>query len=533
MKNKAQINLRASLFVLLLLTCGLCTTADAYKRNTPDFFTYPELTTLYEQEILSQPLENKLNRLLTTPFVDNSFVGATPPHLRQSAQLGEFLRVVCWNIERGLEYGAIEAAFGNEAQFAALLNKEKFPPGSEKRREAIGQARMLREADVIVLNEVDWGIKRTDYRNITADLAARLEMNYAFGVQFVELSPVHLSRKTKSADTEENEVLDFIRVDRARYKGLHGIAILSRFPLENVRLVPFEHQPYNWYKSEKNGVSLLEKGKRELSKKVFLEDTLHEVRRGGRTTLFADIVDARFPSGRVTIAGTHLENRTKPAARVKQLDELLGTIKEISHPVIVAGDMNTSTEDLTPTSLRREFKKRYGSPKFWIKAGISYALGFGFIEDTVLDGLTFWRKQSDPTVRHIPILSPNPEEKFFKTLKKFRFIDGGAFDFRGTPARSVGSSDETLSNSNERANKGFVTTYRVNRPIKFVGKSKLDWIFVKPANLTKPDDRSGSYRFAPHFGRTLTAVNEIVEDRVSDHRPLLVDLPLADPSLAE
>jgi hypothetical protein len=76
-----------------------------------------------------------------------------------------------------------------------------------------------------------------------------------------------------------------------------------------------------------------------------------------------------------------------------------------------------------------------------------------------------------------------------------------------------------------------VTTYRVNRPIKFVGKSKLDWIFVKPANLTKPDDRSGSYRFAPHFGRTLTAVNETIEDRISDHRPLLVDLPIIEPTL--
>jgi hypothetical protein len=66
---------------------------------------------------------------------------------------------------------------------------------------------------------------------------------------------------------------------------LHGIAILSRFPLENVRLVPFKNQPYDWYQSEKNGASFLEKGKRKIAGKVFLEETLREVRRGGRTTL--------------------------------------------------------------------------------------------------------------------------------------------------------------------------------------------------------------------------------------------------------
>jgi hypothetical protein len=145
--------------------------------------------------------------------------------------------------------------------------------------------------------------------------------------------------------------------------------------------------------------------------------------------------------------------------------------------------------------------------------------------------MTFWRKQADPTVRHIPLLAPNSERKFFTTLENFRFADGGAFDFRGDSSRSVDEKSKTLSNSNERGSKGFVTTYRVNRPIKFVGKYKLDWIFVKPADLKKPTARNDSYRFAPHFGRTLTHINEVVEDRISDHRPILVDLPLNEPPL--
>jgi hypothetical protein len=134
---------------------------------------------------------------------------------------------------------------------------------------------------------------------------------------------------------------------------------------------------------------------------------------------------------------------------------------------------------------------------------------------------------------HVPFIAPNPGSKFFTTLKSFRFADGGAFDFRGDPARSTGGSSETFGNSNERGGNGFVTTYQVNRPISFVGKYKLDWIFVKPASLTKPNDDGQPYHFAPHFGRTLRAVNEIVEGRVSDHSPMLVDLPLTEPPIGQ
>jgi endonuclease/exonuclease/phosphatase family metal-dependent hydrolase len=533
MQRKFYKNRQTRVFLFLLFAFWFCITANAREHSASSFFTYTELTALYEQEKLPASLEDKLNKLLTVPFVDNSYASAAPVTFSQSPQLGEFLRVAHWNIERGLEYRAVETVFCNKELFEAILDVKEFPRGSDERQRALEQAAMLRAADIIVLNEVDLGMKRTDYRNIAADLAAKLKMNYAFGVQFVELTPVHLSREKEDATEQEKELTEIIRVDPALYKGLHGIAILSRFPLENVRLVPFKNQPYDWYRSEKNGTSLIEKGKRKLSEKVFLEETLREVRRGGRTTLLADIADPRFPNGRVTIAATHLENRTESANRVEQLEELLDSIKEICNPVVLAGDMNTSSADFTPTSLRRELVKRYGNPQYWIRKGIGYALGFGLIEDTVLDALTFWRKQSDPTVRHIPFLMPNSEHKFFSTLEDFRFADGGAFDFRGDKERSYQNRDKKLANSNERGGKGFVNTYQVARPIKFVGKYKLDWIFVKPADLKKPNDSKGAYRFAPHFGRTFSEVNEVVPDRISDHRPLIVDLPLGEPPLTQ
>ena len=116
-------------------------------------------------------------------------------------------------------------------------------------------------------------------------------------------------------------------------------------------------------------------------------------------------------------------------------------------------------------------------------------------------------------------------------LKDFRFEDGGSIDFRGEAARSANGRQNTLANSNERDGKGFVTTFRLKRPVKFFGTFKLDWIFVKPVHLFDPSDYEGSYLFAPHRGHTLDAVPAVIEERASDHSPLIVDLPLAEPNI--
>lgn len=57
-------------------------------------------------------------------------------------------------------------------------------------------------------------------------------------------------------------------------------------------------------------------------------------------------------------------------------------------------------------------------------------------------------------------------------MKSFRFEDGGAFDFRSSKEHSIGGSEETLSDSNERASKGFVSTLEVKG--KIAVELKLD-----------------------------------------------------------
>jgi len=287
-------------------------------------------------------------------------------------------------------------------------------------------------------------------------------------------------------------------------------------------VVRFIKQGHDWYLDEKNGISKLEKGKRKGAKLVFGEKILREVRRGGRMMLIADISDRRIPGGTLTVVATHLEAKAKPSERVDQLEEVLSEIKNIDHPVILAGDMNTSGSDATPTSFQREVKKRLGSTSFWATQGIKYATGVGLLYDLTIGVVKMQRTRNDPTVKSVKFVSENPEEKFFNTLKDFRFMDGGVFDFRGSKLYSTGASGETLSDSNERGGKGFVGTFELDGKIKV--EMKLDWFFVKPLQLTDPDDREQPYVFAPQFGRTLKTLNRSLKDRISDHNPIIVDL---------
>jgi hypothetical protein len=115
-------------------------------------------------------------------------------------------------------------------------------------------------------------------------------------------------------------------------------------------------------------------------------------------------------------------------------------------------------------------------------------------------------------------------------VQKFRFADGHAFDFRGEPNRTMPPKSRTLADSNQRAGKGFVPTYSFSRDFGgLVGRFKLDWIFVKPF-ITDPRCTEQSYQFAPHFPVTMRELNDSVEDRISDHPPMTVDLPLPEPA---
>lgn len=259
---------------------------------------------------------------------------------------------------------------------------------------------------------------------------------------------------------------------------------------------------------------------------------MREVRRGQRMTLYVDLDVPQAPGQRVTIAATHLENRTKPKNRRKQLEQLLKEVRDVPNPVIIAGDMNTTGSDSTPTSVENMLYKRYGDLDFWATKGIQLTgIGLIYTGAKTVRNLAGFEYRVDPTSANIPGASPNLERGFFSTLEKFRFADGKAIDFRGVETRTTTGTAGTLANSNQRQSMGFTPTYVTELIWGNVGvaRFKLDWIFVKD-NIKEPRDTKGSYIFAPHFPRVLIDLNNCPPEPISDHSPITVDLPFGEPT---
>lgn len=516
----------------------------------PQTLTYDELRELYNEDVPPPELLAKLQRLLTTPFVDNSAseTGTVParPVLRQ---VGPVLRVVQWNIERGLEFDAIRLAFTDPKGFSAVMEEKGRDLDDKSLQRIRDQISSLKDADLLILNEVDWGVNRTRFRNVASELANALKMNYAYGVEFVEVDPITMGldqdvliREVKEAYAEPGDnpseaierVKQVMKPDPSRYLGLHGTAILSRYPLSDVKLMPFECKGHDWYADEKKRASVFAKAQGAAGGAVFKEQILRQVRRGGRMMLQADLVGDDLPTGRITVVATHLEDLTTPANRCKQLDEILRQIAPIKNPLILAGDMNTSTHDGVPTSMARLLKDHLGSGKWWAgeaaSKAVTYTTPYGLAYGATTNAVGFLRSIDDPTVKDLPMIGANPEAKFFDVLEGFRFNDGGRFDFGGETERSSNGRSGKLANSNERAEKGFVPTNELGKKYGPIGQYKLDWIFVKAAKLSDSPGANPSYAFTPCFGRTLKELNHSIKDRISDHNPITVDLPLGEKS---
>lgn len=515
--------MRAIIFTLLIVVMlPSATLAQLPARDRkPDLLSFDELQQLAHLDPLVGPLAEKVLSILTSPFISNSETRSGKRAIPlQSPGLGPYIRVAQWNVERGINLDTIKLIFSDLDAFKASIDTQEYPSGSARFQNAIRQAEVLKESSILLLNEVDLGMTRTDYRDVTAELAEVARMNYVYGVEFLEIDHTQL----RNEGNDEGEGLNPVR-----YKGLHGSAILSKYPILDARVVPLKRQCYDWYRKELEGASPLEAAKREVTDKVFLEEVVREVRRGGRTVVIADLFVPELPEKRLTVANIHLESRCKPDCREDQIKEVLAIIQPIKNPVILAGDLNTSGNDATPTSIKRELRKRYKDPHFWGAQVIKFFTPVGLAFDALGLGFGFAKVERDPTADNIPILAPHTEGGLFDEIQDFRFADGRAFDFRGDERRSVDRRSKKLANSNERAEVGFKPTFKFERSVKHtIGQFKLDWIFVKPY-ISTPKSRDESYRFAPHFGRTLDDLNGVGKERIADHHPITVDLPLTDP----
>jgi len=206
----------------------------------------------------------RLTGYATDPLLDSQQVHAIvgePARVGQTPPIDGRLTVVSWNIAQGTRY--------------------------ERVRDALAAM----DADIYLLQEVDMGVRRSDYRSVAKDLADDLGLNWVFAGEFQEIGQ-----------------------SRRNIPALTGQAVLSRYPIDNAFALPFENQ----------------------ARLRWRLDPL-QPRRGGRMAL-------RVESGGVLVYNAHIESAKDDRFRYKQVDEMLFDRLHPTRadlPVVVAGDFNT------------------------------------------------------------------------------------------------------------------------------------------------------------------------------------------------
>lgn len=493
-------------------------------------FSFEELKSLSGDLPPGAEVLDKLYTVLHSVEIDNSYSSQMPTRGPLHVdRLGPALRVAEWNIERGENFDLLLLALKDHNAFLRIIRDQRKDLDAKQLSLIEAQVSQLQGADVLLLNEVDLGVTRSGYHHVARELASALKMNFAFGVEFVEVDPLKLGTETLTLPDVANDpqlqrdLESRLTPDPKRYRGLHGSAILSRYPISSayIQRLPICH---DWFHGERDHISALEKGKRYGADKVFLEKIEREIRRGGRMAIVAALAVNEGSIGSVTAVVTHLEDKCKPDCRRRQMEAILERIQPITGPVIMAGDMNTTGADGSLLSAAYLVKSKATDYRFWGREALMMATPI-----PSLRGLRYYRRYNDPTVRDIPFLAENREAQLFRVLQSFEFADGGRFDFRGKRSRTVNNTRKRLADSNQRSKKGFVYTFSLPRDFGgMVGRSRLDWFFIKPmyARGKRTDVLS------PYFPRTLVELNDAPAARVSDHSPITVDLPLSDPRKA-
>ena len=213
---------------------------------------------------LYRALEPDIRRVLDTAEAGDF------THLEAPARAS--YRFVAWNVERGTQFeGQVD-----------VLRRHPY----------------LRDADVLLLTETDVGMARSGNRAVAQDLARELGMHYAFVPCYLNL--------TKGSGVEHD-------LPGANDLGLHGNALLSRYPIANVRPIFLQ-----------NGVDKM---------------ASREKRIGRQAAVAADI---HFPNLAVTAVSVHLDAQSTQRHRYQQLRDVIDAVGE-RQSVVLGGDWNTST----------------------------------------------------------------------------------------------------------------------------------------------------------------------------------------------
>jgi endonuclease/exonuclease/phosphatase family metal-dependent hydrolase len=231
------------------------------------------------------------------------------------ARGGRAIRATAWNIERGSRLDGIIRALSEDE--------------------------LMKRSDVLLLTELDYGMARSSNLHVAREIAAALEMSYAFAPCYINLSKG--SGLESGADGENAE-------------GLHGNAVLSRWPIARA-----------WSIALPNGKDKMRGGEKRLGSQR------------------AVVCDVEHPSGALRVVSLHLDAHSSQRHRREQMSVVLNRLEQFepSLPVLVGGDWNTSTYNSSRAlysiagffrrvlmGVRSVIENHYLKPESWFERGL-------------------------------------------------------------------------------------------------------------------------------------------------------------------
>jgi endonuclease/exonuclease/phosphatase family metal-dependent hydrolase len=236
-------------------------------KHFPELLKF-ESTPEMEKSELYKEIRPEVERILSS-IVQENFADADrsePGALEISA--------VAWNLERGNIFEGITRALQDHPD--------------------------LKEKDLYLLTELDYGMARSGNRFVARELARDLKLNYAF-------VPVYIALQ-KGSGVES-------AVEGANTRSIHGLAMFSRYPMTNVHNLPLPNGKDKMWGKEK--------------------------RLGYLQALIADI---EHPAGAFRAVTVHLDAHCSRAHRHLQIKLVLDHLDTLPKlPAVIGGDWNTTT----------------------------------------------------------------------------------------------------------------------------------------------------------------------------------------------
>ena len=220
-------------------------------------------STVYQK--IKPTVERILNAVVCENFSDNPKSQIPNP---------QSVNAVAWNIERGCIFEGI---------LDALKNHDD-----------------LKDKDLYLLTELDYGMARSGNRFVAQEIAKELKLNYAFAPVYIAL------QKVSGVEA---------MIEGENTTSIHGLAMFSKYPMQNVHAVDLPNgKDKMWGKEKRLGY------------------------------LRAIVADIEHPAGTFRAVTMHLDAHCSRKHRQKQVQIILDHLDTLPKlPTILGGDWNTST----------------------------------------------------------------------------------------------------------------------------------------------------------------------------------------------